>query len=178
MIKKILIAVLSVLVAQAASAEGAPYLGAAVGIATNTSDAPNLNYRGMPLTLSAGYGGLLSQNLYLGGEVFGRLGTANLDNNGLKSSYGYGISVLPGLMLGERAMTFLRVGWVRSHFTPEGTTSNRDVDGAQLGVGMQLGLTQNVDLRGEYTFSDYQSFGSIRNPKQDQYNLGLIFKLD
>src|SRR6478609_4226597 len=82
-----------------AFASGAPYIGASIGGVTNTTDSSNRNFRGMPFLVNAGYGALLSQNLYLGGEIFGTLGTVALNNNGLKSTYGYGASILPGIML-------------------------------------------------------------------------------
>ena len=160
-----------------AFASGAPYLGASIGEVTNTTDSQTRNFRGVPLLFNAGYGALLSQNLYLGGEIFGTLGTATLNDNGIKSTYGYGLSILPGILLGEHTLTYFRAGIVRSHFTPS-SSSNRNVNGGQLGLGMQLGLTQNIDLRGEYVYTAYQSFSGISTPRQDQFNLGLIYKFD
>lgn len=160
-----------------AFASGAPYLGVGIGEATNTTDSLNRNFRGLPFHVNAGYGALLSQNLYLGGELFGTLGTLTLNDNGLKTTYGYGASLLPGIMLGEHTLTYLRLGLVRSHFTPS-SSSNRNVNGGQLGLGMQLGLTQNLDLRGEYVYTAYQSFSGISTPRQDQFNFGLIYKFD
>jgi len=160
-----------------AFASGAPYIGASIGEVTNTTNSLNRNYRGMPFMVNAGYGALLSQNLYLGAEIFGTLGTLTLDDNGLKSTYGYGGSLLPGILLGEHTLTYVRLGLVRSRFTPSSST-NRSVNGGQLGLGLQLGLTQNVDLRGEYVFTAYQSFSGISTPRQDQFNLGLIYKFE
>jgi opacity protein-like surface antigen len=178
MLKKALIACSALALTTGLSfASGVPYIGASIGEATNTTTSLNRNFRGTPFTLDAGYGALLSQNLYLGAEIFGVLGTASLDDNGLKSTYGYGLSLLPGLMLGDHTMTYVRGGLVRTHFTPSATT-NRNVTGGQVGLGMQLGLTQNLELRGEYVFTAYQSFSGISTPRQDAFNLGLIYKFD
>lgn len=163
--------------ASAASNGGTVYIGGYVGEATNTTMTKNANYRGMPFTLNMGYGALLSQNFYLAGEFFGVLGTASLNDNGLKSTYGYGLSLLPGIMLGDHTMTFFRAGFVRTRFTPT-ISGNRNANGGQLGLGLQLGLTQNLDLRGEYNYTAYQSFSGIASPKQDAFNIGVIYKFD
>ncbi len=178
MLKKILIASAALALSSSLSfASGIPYIGASIGEVTNTTSTLNRNYRGMPFMLNLGYGALISQNLYLAGELFGTLGTLTFDDNGLKSTYGYGASILPGIMIGEHTMTYARLGLVRSRFTPS-SSSNRNVNGGQLGLGLQVGLTQNVDLRGEYVFTAYQSFSGISTPRQDQFNLGLVYKFD
>src|SRR5205823_2377647 len=89
-------------------------------------------------------------------------------------SFANGIPYI-GASIGE--VTNARLGVVRSRFTPSSST-NRNVNGGQLGLGMQVGLTQNVDLRGEYVFTAYQSFSGISTPRQDQFNLGLVYKFD
>ncbi len=192
MLKKLVVAsAVLALTTGVALASGAPYVGASIGEATNTTNSTttngtteqSLNFRGIPFTVNTGYGALLSQNLYLGGEIFGTLGTATLNDNGIKSTYGYGVSILPGIMLSEHTLTYVRLGVVRSRFTPSNSTTgatytNRNVNGGQLGIGMQVGLTQNVDLRGEYVYTAYQSFSGISKPRQDQFNLGLIYKFD
>jgi len=178
-----------------AFASGTPYVGVSIGEATNTNNntvvgttsttGTGNSFRGIPFIVNAGYGALLSQNLYLGAEVFGTIGTLSLNNsgvNGLKSTYGYGASILPGIMLSEHTLTYVRLGVVRSHFTPSNTgaakNTNYNINGGQLGLGMQFGLTQNVDLRGEYVYTAYQSFAGLTKPKQDAFNLGLIYKFD
>lgn len=178
MLKRTLLAGLALTLSSSfAFAAGTMYIGGSVGEATNTSETQNVNYRGLPLTLNAGYGALLSQNFYLAGEAFGVLGSASLNDNGLKSTYGYGLSLLPGIMLGDHTMTYVRMGFVRSRFTPN-ISNNRNVNGGQLGLGLQLGLTQNLDLRGEYIFTAYQSFSGVASPKQDAFNIGVIYKFD
>jgi len=178
MLKKLLIVSTALTLSSGlAFASGAPYIGASLGEVTNTTDSLNRNFRGIPLSLNVGYGALLSQNFYLGGEIIGTLGTLTLNNNGLKTTYGYGLSILPGIMLGDHTLTYARVGAVRTRFTPS-ASSNHNVNGGQLGLGMQIGLTQNLDLRGEYVFTAYQSFSGISTPRQDQFNLGLVYKFD
>src|SRR5262245_56970716 len=81
-----------------AFSNAAPYVGAGLGIVNNTTSSFPIasnrstvftqpsNFRGVPFNLLAGYGGLITQNFYLGGELFGTVGTAEIsDNHGLKT---------------------------------------------------------------------------------------------
>jgi opacity protein-like surface antigen len=165
----------------------APYIGAGLGIVTNTSDIKGSgssavgNYRGVPFNVFAGYGGVINQNFYLAGELSATLGTADIQDNGLKTSYGYGVSVLPGMMLSDHTLAFARAGIVRAHLPKQ----RSDSTGGELGLGLQTSLTQCIDLRGEYDFVAYRSVNGITSgstysvsPRSDQVNLGLIYKFD
>lgn len=159
-----------------ALATGAPYLGASLGVVDNTSSGGS--FRGMPLTINAGYGAKVNQNLYLAGEVFGVIGTATLDsnpNNGFnsKTTYGYGASFIPGIMLSDHTMTYARLGVVKSRFTNNSAT----VFGGQAGLGIQTSLTQNWDLRGEYDYTAYNKVSNV-SPKADAFNMGLVYKFE
>lgn len=180
MFKKLLIAS-SLLVASTgvALANPAPYVGASLGVVVNT---PNNSwagsYRGVPLNLFAGYGGIVTENFYLAGELQGTVGTPEISGNGwLRSSYGFGASILPGLMLCDQTLLFARLGVVNTHFSK----FDRNATGGEFGLGMQTSLTQNVDLRGEYDFSAYRSVsrdGLSTNPRSDQFTVGLVYKFD
>ena len=52
------------------------------------------------------------------------------------------------------------------------------VKGAQFGLGLQTSVTQNMDVRGEYAYTDYANVGSVRSPRADEYTLGLVYKID
>lgn len=154
----------------------APYIGGSVGVRTNTS-ASGLDFRGMPFSLFLGYGGIINQNLYLGGELFGTVGTLSLENNGLQSTYGYGLSILPGIMFSDHTMGYLRAGVIRTQFKPTGVSDSTRT-GGQLGLGLQTSLTQNMDLRLEYDYSAFKSFSGVTNPRSDEFDLGLIYKFE
>lgn len=183
MLKKILLAsaVLASTISVAA-ASTAPYVGAGLGIVTNTTK--NIGngdagfFRGVPFNLFAGYGGVIDQNIYLAGELFGTVGTGEISNENLKTSYGYGASIIPGMMLSDHTLAFGRVGVVRTRFSDAGES----VNGGQFGLGLQTSLTQNVDVRGEYDFTAYSSFdnGDIRvsAPRSDAFNLDVVYKFD
>jgi opacity protein-like surface antigen len=177
MLKKLL-AIGSIVAAttNVAFATGAPYVGVSTGLVVNTSQF--LNYRGMPGTVFAGYGADLGQGFYLAGEVEGTIGTATVTDNGLKTTYNYGISILPGVLISDHTMGFARLGVVRSRFTPSGE-NNSTITGVAIGVGLQTSLTQNWDLRGEYTFISNQNISGVSGkPHTDETTLGLIYKFD
>lgn len=184
MYKKVILAsaILAATVSVAA-ANPAPYVGASLGVINNTVTVNNNSYgafRGVPFSLFAGYGGIVSQSFYLAGELTGTFATANIsDNSTLKTTYGAGLSVLPGVMVNDSTLVFARLGVVRSHFN-QGSTRN----GGEIGAGLQTSLTQNVDLRGEYDFVAYKSkdfsgpFGSTSvAPRSDQFTVGLVYNI-
>lgn len=170
-----------------AFANPAPYLGGSMGVLVNTSSnvatsstmSEAGSFRGVPFSLFAGYGGVINQNFYIAGELFGTVATAELNNaNGLKTTYGYGASVLPGVMLSDHTLAFARAGIVRTRFSNAGTSST----GGQFGLGLQTTVTQNIDVRGEYDFTAYRSLsnsvGNVGAPRQDAFNLALVYKFD
>lgn len=158
-----------------AFANAAPYVGAALGVNTLTSTSGN-NYRGVPVDAFAGYGATINTNLYLGGEVFVTpfTGTLSKSNNVLRTTYGYGASVLPGIMFSDHTLGYIRAGIVRSHFTSIGENKN----GGQLGVGMQTSVAQNIDLRTEYVYTAYNTVSTAKSPKSDAFKLGMVYKFE
>jgi len=186
MLKKILLgSVMTALTAGIALASPvAPYVGAGLGVVTNTANSSN-NFgsnRGVPFNLFAGYGGVIGESFYLAGELIGTVGTGVLSDNGvLKTTYGYGASIIPGVMLSEHTLAFVRAGAVRSRFSD----LSQNQTGGQFGLGLQTGLTQNVDLRGEYDYTAYRSVNWNSNgvhrstsPRQDAFNLSLVYKFE
>jgi opacity protein-like surface antigen len=186
--KKIILAgVITMLTVGIAAAAAVPYVGGSLGISNTTSDdiitttgTTSGFARGVPLTLFVGYGGVLNESsLYFAGELFGTVGTAEISSNNSTNSgtprntYGFGLSALPGVMLSDHTLAFLRVGVVRSEFTNGG-----QANGGQLGIGLQTALTQNVDMRLEYDFTAYEDVGVIDHPRTDAVNLGIIYKFN
>lgn len=156
-----------------AFAVGAPYLGASIGVVDNI--AKTASYRGAPLTINGGYGAVVNQSLYLAGEVFATIGTFTLTNNSfvnnLQTTYGYGASFIPGVMISDHTMTYARLGVVKTRFT----NYSKTVTGGQIGLGLQTSVTQNWDLRGEYDYTKYNKFSGI-SASTDAFNLGLVYK--
>lgn len=187
-----------------AFAAGAPYVGASIGanagsftLKDNAGDSVDFGGRGAIANIFGGYGAIVSQNIYLGGEAFASLSSTESDvkidslnphiKDSIRVKQSYGVSFIPGVMLSDHTMAYARVGVVRSRFevkeaTPTASaTTRKTLTGGQLGVGMQTSLAQNLDLRGEYDYTRYRSatFGDNKlSPRTDQFNLGLIYKFD
>jgi opacity protein-like surface antigen len=163
-------------------ANAAPYVGAGLGINTNTSNVRinGSNYvgggsRAAMMNLFAGYGSLVNQSIYLAGELSLVPFSADISGNGkLSPNWTYGASFIPGVMLSDHTMLFGRVGVVSSGYHDQST-------GAQFGGGLQTSLTQNVDLRGEYDFTSYKSYtqmGRTVSPRSDQFTASLVYKFE
>lgn len=156
-----------------------PYVGFSVGSRVNTATDP-VHFRGIDGILSLGYGAMLNPAFYLAGEIWG-LGTVNVKDYpstprtttfSTKSNWSYGASVLPGYMITDYVLGYVRLGVQRTRFNGQDETEN----GWHAGLGGQTNLTQNWDLRGEYVYSRYQSVRAIGRPQSDQFNLGLVYK--
>ena len=153
-IKKLCIATSLLLLATNAVADfmPAPYVGGGLGIVTN-ADSHFGYFRGLPLRVFAGYGGVINTKFYLAGELAATLVTGDLANSsyGLQSNQGYMLSVLPGFMLNDYTLGFVRVGAVRTQFKDP----NEWVSGAQLGLGLATAVTQNVLVGRNLIFSSH-----------------------
>jgi outer membrane immunogenic protein len=146
--------------------------------------------------LFTGYGYTFCNGAYLGGEVFGSLSSlehkTNLPTTGnlsLKLKNSYGISALPGYWITDNSLLYARVGYVRSKFEEslQGLAShNHELNGLQLGIGLQTTLVDNLSLRGEYIHTNYQSTPSRSyanglittnyRPTTDQFGLALAYR--
>lgn len=159
-----------------------PYIGLSVGDRTNYSGSPTV-FKGIDGNLSLGYGALVSPSFYLAGELFG-LGSASVKdlqnqlsvsrNISVKSSWSYGLSIVPGYMITDTVLGYLRGGVIRTRFN--GTNVGVNDTGWQIGLGGQTNLYQNWDLRAEYIYSYYGTVGNLGKVSSDQANLGVVYK--
>lgn len=158
---------------------GIPYVGISVGEVTNTiDDNSEPVFRGVPLTINVGYGKMLSLTSYLGGEIFGVIPTVRFNHSRLDYRYAYGVSVIPGVMLADHTMGFMRLGLLRLASTDAERVKNVPLafNGVQVGFGVQFSVTPAIDLRSEYIYTRY-TYSTIGR-KQDACNFGIIYKLD
>lgn len=182
-----------------------PYLGGSTGIRVQFSGSP-YTYYGQEFILSGGFGHLWNQRYYLAGEVFGSdsVRLKNVDPtyspvNNIRTTWSYGVDALPGIMLNERTLGYLRVGYARTELKVKtnanyfNTTTNKvytaQMNGLRLGLGMQTNIYKNLDLRGEFIFTQYNhldlhgdrtskfnSFSLTDRPHAMQGNIGLVYK--
>lgn len=184
MLKKLKLASAILLLSTNVMAYSGPYVGASLGITANTATNQVFgSFRGVPMSVFAGYGGILFENFYLAGELTGTIATWELSNQGaLKTSYGYAASILPGFVLCDHTLVFGRLGIVQTHFSQIRTPVSSGTEtpfGGQFGLGIQTALTQHVDLRGEYDFNAYNSISSggySSHPRSDVATASLIYK--
>lgn len=174
------------------SVYASPYFGLSSGVIVNTSDEVGVyghdvdNFRGMPLTLSVGYNVDVNSAFSLGGEVFFTPTTGKLNSsygNYLTTTYGYGLSFTPGIRLSEHTLGYARLGWSGSHFESQ----NHNANGGQFGLGLKTSVTQNWDVRMEYTITSYDIDHAWRdrwNPlrsststvRADQVLFGVVYR--
>lgn len=162
-----------------------PYIGLSVGPRTNYSNIAAV-YKGFEGTLSGGYAMMMNPVFYLGGEIF-VADSANIKDfkgpqqyyvnpafthDGVRTSWSYGISIIPGYMITDHVLAYVRAGAVRTRFSD----ANANATAWQLGVGAQTNVYQNWDVRGEYVYSGYGSVNFIGKPASDQFNLGVVYK--
>lgn len=160
---------------------GGGYVGFSLGGRTNITSTP-VAYRGIEGILTAGYGILLTNGFYIAEEIFVSDGfqvqNYNDSAESAKSSWSIGLSVLPGYLILDNLIGYLRLGVVKTHFSSDGSSN-----GGQMGLGLEAALTESWDLRGEYIYSFYQSTagcnpapGTLGSVKSDQFNIGLMYK--
>jgi opacity protein-like surface antigen len=180
MFKKILtFTTLFTLASSTAFAGGVPYVGAGLGMNTLTASYHGVasNAVGVPIDLFAGYGSTVNSNFYMGGELFltpATFSVSSTTGNYVKTTYSYGASVLPGVMFSDHTLGYVRAGLVRSHFS----TGNQMRNGGQLGAGIQTNISPNIDLRGEYVFTGYNTVRNAGSPRSDAFKLGILYKFE
>jgi opacity protein-like surface antigen len=190
------------------------YLGAQVGYdsyrvrdsingpgATDLSTSGVFNGTGWVGGLFLGYGQMLSDMFYLGGEIFGDI--SGVDDTVLSVSDpdeplsasskfevngSYGLALLPGIKLNDAPLGYIRLGWNWAKLNAKGTVTDDGVtvsnsktntsNGFNLGLGMETLLVDNWSVRTEYSHTWYNSFSSgagTVNPSDNQYMLGVVY---
>jgi len=200
MFKKGMFALIVLAISSCAFAEGAPYFGLNVAVnsgsvqLSNAGVTSNFSAKGESGGVLVGFGADLENNLHVAAEIFGNDTTANTITKvinlagttaKIKPSYSYGASLLPGIRLGADTMLFLRIGGVRGRFDLTQTfgsaqqTSSTIANGAEVGAGAQLALSNNLSLRGEYNYINYSSFrslGSSIHSHNNQLSMALLYR--
>ena len=156
----------------------APWVGASLSVINNYARWPAA-YKGFGGRINAGYGKLLNQSIYIGGEVFGsdnfRVRDLPLNNSrltGISSSWSYGFDLIPGILMNQFLLGYVRLGVLNTYFNDV----RHQRTGLEIGIGGQANVRGNVDIRAEYVYSEYTNFYRSVQPNQDHFNLGLVYK--
>jgi outer membrane immunogenic protein len=96
--------------------------------------------------------------------------------------YNYGLAVLPGFKFTDETAMYGRLGFTRGAFRASGTllpaSVNADLNGLQLGIGIETTLSDTLTARGEYVYNKYQSttVGGVQySPETNQFNVGVAW---
>lgn len=157
-----------------------PYVGMDPGIISNYNRTSSV-YKGLQGTLFGGYA-MLNDSFYLAAEIFAQhnLQIQNYRNDfnvngnpiGVKSTWGFGLSVLPGFLVADTLMAYLRIGAVRTHFQDIAQTAT----GGQAGLGLEGTVSENWNLRAEYIYTFYQSMTGLGAPRSDTFRFGVLYR--
>jgi opacity protein-like surface antigen len=178
--------------------ETGPYVGASGGMLLNVGKIPaTVAYQAANGILSAGIGNMYTRRFYLAGEFFGGSNvagknfTAGVNGYNISSAWFYGGDLIPGYMVTDKILAYLRLGVMRTQFnskpgapivrfppnSPYRVRQTIVANGWQVGVGSQVNLYKNLDGRSEYIFTYYKAH-HIPNGRGEanQVNLGLVYK--
>ena len=172
------------------------YLGGQVGYDSyrvrESIDASSLGFRTNPVLnangwvggLMLGYGMMIYDWVYLGGEVFGNLSGASQTmsptrtgsgavNTDFQVSGSWGVGLLPGIKVTDSTLTYVRLGWnwanlkqnvnvtdVTGAIVSTGSKSETS-NGFVFGVGMETLIVENWSLRGEFDHTWYSDFTAL-----------------
>lgn len=161
-----------------------PYVGLSVGPKVIFTGAPAV-YHGFEGTLSAGYAAMMNPMFYLAGELFVQ-DSAKFKNytapgaGSVRTRWGWGASILPGYMVNDHALAFLRLGVVDTRFSSSHSShhssNNNGRWGGQIGLGGQTNICGNWDLRGETVYSQYKRVSHVGRPRGYNFNVGIVYK--
>lgn len=164
---------------------------------TNVVTQPAIGAQGFAGGLFLGYGMMMNDWFYFGGEIVGNWTSADENfsttdtstyTNKFEADYNYGIALYPGVKMTDATLTFVKLGWnwanVETKETVTGAANGKKsetVNGFALGVGMETLLMDDWSLRGEFSHTFYSDFrtGGVYNtrvsPSDNQAMLGLIY---
>jgi opacity protein-like surface antigen len=156
--------------------QAGPYVGLSLGSRVNYTRAPAV-YKGGEGTLSIGYAAMLTPLFYLALEGFGA-DNFQLKNypdafgNNVKTTWNYGLDLIPGLVITDNFVGYLRAGATRTRFSGVGAYAT----GWQMGIGGETNLIQNWDIRGEYVYTFYNHVHILKKAYAEQFNIGIVYK--
>jgi len=159
----------------------------------------------------AGYGWCAGEGWYIAPELkFSGASSATSDSVALtggiantisfnqKLRYNFNVSVKPGYYVYDNTMLYARVGWSNARITSNVTdtatalnvTDNRNVNGWEVGGGVEVNLTGQLGVRGEFIHTEYSHYtwtstnaaatttaATTERPFSNEVNLGLVWTI-
>lgn len=139
--------------------------------------AGNVSYQGITPQFALGYGNDFAITRFYGAiEAF--VGPRSLTINShtqhilsLKPKYNFGISFLPGYMIDENIMLYVRLGEIWTNFSDLNATK----PGGQVGAGIQVFFDAKWGIRGEYDYMRYHSLTGLGRLQTGQYVVSAVY---
>lgn len=153
------------------------YVGLMAGIQDITTS--SARFRGFRPGAFIGYGQMMSNDFYLAGELTGSFGavitdSSSTDSNSVRTTLMSTIAILPGMMINNAALLYMRLGGAYARFSSAGM----NLYGVVGGAGLEAAMTPDWSLRFEYDFTSFRSSGSLNSPKSDEMMLSLKYTFD
>ncbi|MDA5193824.1 outer membrane protein [Govanella unica] len=114
----------------------------------------------------------------------GQLGLSNAKNKidfggddiTTKARESYGITARVGALVGDNTLAYVHGGWVNTRFKSKDflEVNSQHLNGWKLGVGLETLVAQNVSLRAEYAYSDYEKKNDFE-PKNSSFQVGVAY---
>jgi opacity protein-like surface antigen len=101
----------------------------------------------------------------------------------------YSASILPGILVNPAALFYARIGYMRSFMKAQETLPTTFNIGTthwgnamNYGLGLETVVYKRVSMRGEYTYTNYDSFHSLLKtsfaPSNNQFTLSMLYHFD
>jgi outer membrane immunogenic protein len=166
------------------------YVGAFTGYTDNNASAASgavradIDSDGWLYGAYAGYGKTFDQ-FYFGAEA--EIGSASLSGNAgtvaglptkLDANESWGLSARAGYLLNDSTLLYARAGWQRTNYdVTVGTGATQvkasdNLDGYRLGGGLEYAVTDNVLVRTEYNYVNYDN----TNFRENQVRVGVAYR--
>ena len=153
------------------------YVGMMMGIQNiSTSTA---RFRGMRPGAFIGYGQMMSEDFYLAGELNASFSATISDNadagaESTRSTFMTTLGILPGMMINNVSMTYLRIGGAYSRFS--GASAN--LYGLVTGLGLETALTPDWSMRIEYDLTTFRGSSGLSTPRSDEAFMSMKYTFD
>lgn len=105
------------------------------------------------------------------------ISTEDLDFT-LKAKETYGISARVGTLISDNALVYVLGGWVNTRFKADAagllsSDESERLNGWRAGVGIEAKVSENVSVRAEYSYADYEVSGDVVEPKNSSFQFGI-----
>ena len=154
------------------------YVGAYAGMNSTTVDAASVVEFGSD---GMAYGGFFGYEMPFGDAFMGVEAELNMSSTDIsittvnaEQGISYGLSVLGGIPMGDRADIYARVGLVATEFelTENDVTLDENEMGYVFGVGSRFALEPNLHLRMDYRYTYYNDISAM-SVKSQSFTIGF-----